>query len=400
VEKRYKHQEEFLKKNPDKYLLVWGCGTGKTRSAIEWADTKGKTLVVVPKGLVLNWEREILKWSSNIANFEVMTKETFRKFAKELPRFEAVIMDEAHFFAGMKPISLMSKNMLAYIKKQQVRYVLGLTATPYLSKAWNIFRLAKILGYEWNYFEFKSLFYNDVRMGHRLIEVPKAGVEALLGRWVSTIGEAKELEDCVDVPESTFTTEYFALTKEQEKKKLDAYDSNPIVRYTREHQICGGTLKGNDFTQGEVFEADKRQRVFDLAHEHDRLIVVCRYRLEIEALHEGLTKLGFKVYVITGDTEERDTVLQETRKEPKSILLVSSGCSEGWEYPECTTMIFYSYDFSLKNYIQMLGRIQRINDVRKRLYLSLVLKGSIDEDVFNSILKKRDFHMHIYAQGK
>jgi superfamily II DNA or RNA helicase len=397
---RYKHQEEFITLDPDKYLLVWGCGTGKTRSAIEWAEDKGDVLVVVPKALVANWQREIDQWSTNKYHYTVITKENFRKEAKTLKAYDCVVMDEAHFFAGFKPTSMMSKYMLAYLKKHQVPYVLGLTATPYLSKAWNIYRLAQLLGHNWDYGEFKTEFYNDVRMGHRIIERPKAGTEALLGGRVSTIGEARELEDCADVPESTFATEYFDLTKEQEKAKLRAYDVNPIVRFTREHQISGGTLKGNDFTQTEVFESYKRQRVLDLALEHDRLVVVCRYRAEIEALHECLSKQGSKVYVITGDTKERDTVLQETRKEPKSVLLVSSGCSEGWEYPEATTMIFYSYDFSFKNYIQMLGRIQRINNLRKRLYLSLITKGSIDEDVFNSILKKRDFHMHIYADGK
>ncbi len=71
-------------------------------------------------------------------------------------------------------------------------------------------------------------------------------------------------------------------------------------------------------------------------------------------------------------------------------------CSEGYELPTFPLMVFYSYDFSLKNYIQMLGRIQRINAIKKNVYLSLVVKDSIDSDVFTSLKKKEDFDIAIY----
>ena len=40
----FEHQKAFLAKNPDKSALVWSCGTGKTKTAIEWA--KGDTLII------------------------------------------------------------------------------------------------------------------------------------------------------------------------------------------------------------------------------------------------------------------------------------------------------------------------------------------------------------------
>lgn len=194
MQKRYKHQTKFLKKNPAKFLLVWGCGTGKTRSAIEWGDSKRSVLIVVPKSLTTNWERELTLWSrSSITKYQIITKENFRKYARSIPKFEAVIMDECHFFAGMKPVSLMSKNMLGYLKKYKVQYVLGLTATPYLSKAWNIYRLAKLLGKEWSYPEFKREFYVDIRMGNRIIEKPRANTQDLLAQKVGEIGRLRNL---------------------------------------------------------------------------------------------------------------------------------------------------------------------------------------------------------------
>ena len=65
-----------------------------------------------------------------------------------------------------------------------------------------------------------------------------------------------------------------------------------------------------------------------------------------------------------------------------------------------SVMVFYSYDFSLKNYIQIKGRIQRINNIKKNVYFSLVVKGTIDEDVFKCIQRKEDFDIEIYERTR
>ena len=97
----YKHQEEFLNINPNKCSLVWSCGTGKTRTAIEWASTGESTLVICPKALKANWNREIEKYSITDKSpdgqfWTVVTKEEFRRDWKELHYVDSVIVDEVH----------------------------------------------------------------------------------------------------------------------------------------------------------------------------------------------------------------------------------------------------------------------------------------------------------------
>jgi len=395
----YKHQKDLLNLNPDRYLFVWDCGTGKTMASIKQVEQKSfDVLVIVPKALVANWKREIGLWSGGKCGYHVTTKETFRKNASTWRRYDAIIIDEAHFFAGMS--SQMSKSLLAYLKKYQIEYVYALTATPFLSKPWNVYRLGQILGRHWNYRNFDREFFYSVNMGGRNIPMLKPHKEEVLADYVRKLGIPVRMDEAVDLPDSNFVTEYFVLDKNQEKKMVDAYDPNPLVRFTREHQICGGTLKGDEFTDSEVFHSDKRERVVQLAKENEKLIVVCRYNLEIDAIEKALCKAGIKVHVLRGETKDRDGVLQSARNDDKSVLVVNASCSEGWEYPEVSLMVFYSYDFSLKNYIQMVGRIQRINKIGKRTYLSLITKSTIDKEVFDSILKKKDFHIAIYAKHK
>lgn len=394
---RYAHQQAVLDISPDKYLFAWGCGCAKTRGAIELVEQKTyDVLVIVPKALVANWHREIEQWSNGTTAYNVMTKENFRKHVKTLRRYDAVIVDEAHFFSGMT--SQMSKALKWYLTAGDIQYVYLLTATPFLSKPWNVYRLAQMLGHNWSYQSFNTQFYNNVRMGGRMVPVLKRGTEEQLAQYVRQLGRPVTLDEAVDVPADNLITEYFELNKKQQKLMKGEYDPNPLVRFTREHQICGGTIKGDEFTNSEIFETDKRERVLDLAEENDKLIVVCRYNLEIDALEDALSKAGIKTYVIRGDTKDRDGVLQDARNQDKFVLLVNASCSEGWECPEVSLMVFYSYDFSLKNYIQMLGRIQRINKVAKRTYLSLICKGTVDEEIFNCISKKQSFHAHIYAK--
>jgi superfamily II DNA or RNA helicase len=396
----YLHQQELLEKSPDKYLFAWDCGTGKSRTSIELIEQKTfDVLVIVPKALVANWEREISKWSNGKTAYQIMTKERFRKYYKDIRRYDGIIVDEAHFFSGMS--SQMSKALHQYVKACDTQYLYLLTATPFLSKPWNVYRLATILGHTWHYRQFEAEFFYSVRMGGRMIPMLKPKTEPILAEYVRRLGKPIRMDETgVDVPENNYVEEFFELNKKQKSFLAKSYDANPLVRFTREHQICGGTLKGDEFTNSEIFGVDKRERVLDLAEEHNKMIVVCRYNLEIEALQKALTDAGRKVYVITGQTKDRDGVLQSARNDSEGVLLVNASCSEGWEYPEVTLMVFYSYDFSLKNYIQMVGRIQRRNKLGKRTYLSLVTKSTIDEEVFNSILKKESFHIEIYAKQR
>lgn len=91
----YKHQIDFLKDNSNKTSLVWSCGTGKTRTAIEWA--KGiSVLVICPKSLVTNWVRESEKWYKKDFGVLVLSKEEFRRDHKKLQLFTQIIVDEVH----------------------------------------------------------------------------------------------------------------------------------------------------------------------------------------------------------------------------------------------------------------------------------------------------------------
>ena len=64
-------------------------------------------------------------------------------------------------------------------------------------------------------------------------------------------------------------------------------------------------------------------------------------------------------------------------------------------------MIFASCDYSFVNLDQALGRIQRADNIKKNLYIYLVVKGGTDEAIHKALSMKQDFNEKLYAkEGK
>jgi len=239
----------------------------------------GNTIFIVPKALKEKWIRDCKLNDYNDCN--VFTKETFRRDWKKLPGYANIVVDEAHYFSGIS--SAMSKSLYNYIKKYKPR-VLLLTATPYMSTPWNIYTLARHLGHFWNYLDFKQRFFVDRYIGRRVVPQVRPGIEADIAKLVAKIGDVVRLDECVDVPEQVFETEYYELTDSQKKAKKEIVEINPIVRYTKYHEVENGVLKGDGYMPDSFYECDKIERIKEMCIENKKVAIVCRYNIQIEEI--------------------------------------------------------------------------------------------------------------------
>lgn len=397
----YNHQKQFLEENPDKTTLVWSCGTGKTRAALEWASLGqggSLTLVICPKALKTNWQREADKWGPD-ASVKVLTKEEFRA-SKSLPSFDNVIVDEVHngFLTPMFK-SQMSKALRDYIKKHNVPRVLLLSATVYTSSPWNIYNLAVFTGHNWNWKRFKETFFYDVRMGPRLIPQVKKGSEAKLATLTKTIANVVDIHDVLDVPlQNHCEPEYFALSEAQRKAIKDNYDPLPIVRYTAQHEIENGILLGNEFRPATTFICDKNERLFELCKENKKIAIVCRYNLQIDMLHLALRN-HFRVLVIRGDVKDRDAITLQAEQADECVVLIQADCAEGYQLPSFGLCVFASMSYSYTKWEQICGRFLRMDKPSRTTFLYLLTEGdSIDRAVYDSVKKKEDFKIALYEK--
>lgn len=397
----YRHQIDFLKQNPDKSSLVHSCGTGKTRTAIEWAKLDlSPTLIICPKALKVNWKRECGKWG--FTPIFIRTKEEFRKEWQTLPKFTQVIIDEVHngFLTPMFK-SQMSKALKGYLKKHNVPRVLLLSATVYTSSPWNIFNLAYYTGHLWNYRAFQDRFFTQMRMGMRLIPVAKKGIEGDLAMLTRSIASVVDIHDVLDVPlQNHLEPEYFALSKEQQKAIKDNYDPLPIVRYTNQHEIENGILLSNEFRKEQIYETDKEERIKQLCEENRKIAIVCRYNAQIDYLERSLSVHSRKsIYIIRGDVKDRDGVCQEAEKAEEAIVIIQGDCGVGFELPSFELCIFASMSYSYTSFEQMCGRFLRMNVPSRTTFMYLLTEGeSIDQAVYDSVKRKEDFKINLYEK--
>jgi len=395
--KLWKHQQKIVDRFPSKHVLVWDTGTGKTRAAIALSNkAEEKTLVICPKSLRKNWVRKLEEHSTLAHNdTRVMTKEEFRSDWKDLPDYPAVIVDEAHYFFGTT--SQMMKSLRYYFKRHDTQYRWLLTATPYRSNPMDVYILATHLGKNIDYDRFRERFFEKHWYGRNQVWQPKEDIEKDIAAIVKRLGSVVRKEDCVDIPDHSHEVEYFEETKTQKRHREDLDDIEAIVKFTKEHQICGGTMKGDEYDrEDEYISTNKLDRLQSLANEVDQMIVVCRYNLELEMIQEKL--IHDDVYLLNGQTDNRQEMIDEIQEKDSYVLLVNAALSEGWELPKCNTMIFWSLDFQLKNYIQMQGRIDRNNHLESNHYLHFLTADTIDEGVYESMKAKEDFHVQIYAK--
>jgi len=204
------------------------------------------------------------------------------------------------------------------------------------------------------------------------------------------------LDECVDVPEQTVYPIYVAKTKEQATAELALEEFLPLPRLTQEHQIAGGY---NPAT-GSPVAGNKIPALLELINSNERVIVVSKYRKEMELILAAIRSQDktIPVFEIHGDVADRASVLATARALERFVIVANAETMEGWECPEASLMVFYSYSWKLVSYIQAIGRIQRINAVKKNVYVSLVCEGSVDEHVYKTIMDKRDFQVELYTK--
>lgn len=380
--------------------------------AIKLAEkNSGSCLVICPKSIKEQWQEEVIQFKK--VKWTVMTKEEFRRDHLKVSKFNLVIIDEAHYFSS--PKSKMFKSLLKYLRTNKPEYIYLLTATPFTSSPWQVHTLARLLGHTWHYIKWRDMFFTNIRMGARLIPVMNkkvaefrtdgvtfiryVSVQDKIAEFVHKLGNTVRLDECIDVPDQVYQKERFQLTTEQIRglNMVEEDQSvNYIVKWTKRHEIIGGTLKSDGYREDQFFKSEKLNRLVDLCGEHNKIIVVCRYNAEIDMIARTINKKykNKPVFKMTGKVKEID----KTRKLDEYVLIANASVSEGWEAPDVPLMIFYSYSFSLKDYLQIKGRILRINKPTKNVYLSLIVPNTVDEDVYKCIQRKKSFDVAIYAK--
>lgn len=433
--KFFDHQSAIISQDPKRTGLWLGTGGGKSRIALALA--RGKTLVIVPKTLkeARTWENECDKMRAGGINVKitsmiippskldtltdghayptVMSKEEFRRDylnSEKMGFFNTIIVDEAETCLGVTPTTRQRKKVIIPKASQLFEALQYLNLVPhdrlYLCTAtitrspMTVWAAGTLLGKKWDWFKWRETFYVKLPMPGRDVWTPKKddATKDRLAKAVRNIGFVGRLEDWFDVPEQTYKDDYVALTPAQEAhiKRIKLEYPDPIVALGKRLQVENGTLAGNEFEDAYNFPNKKIDRILHYAEEFPRMIVWAKYTEQINHIYNELKKKGYNVETLTGATKDRATLFTRLKTSPEAILIAQAQICAGWEWKECPVMIFASRTYSISDYEQALGRIQRTDNIKKNLYINLIVKGGVDEAVHKTLSDKKDFSERVY----
>lgn len=323
--------------------LFFDVGCGKTRAAIDLLRQQCakegrllRTLILAPKIVLTNWQREIEKYSKIhhsevvillgsgkrrvndfskacsksgsltenkivVTNYEAMDMDSLVKMIKDW-KPEVMIADEAHRLKNPE-----SKRAKEVIKISDIaRFKYALTGTPILNSAMDLFNIFRFLDsgdtFGKNFYIFRSNWFEDQnapwagRSGHFPKYIPRVETYKELAIKVASKSIQAKKSECLDLPPFVRQSIFVELSPEQKRlygqmrdeyiayvdEQLSAGQSRAVVaqlaitKALRLQQICTGYAKTDDGTIHIIKENPRLDALKELLGElsNDHKIIV------------------------------------------------------------------------------------------------------------------------------
>jgi len=405
----FQHESvQFLKER--KYaLLALEQGLGKTIVAIAAAKElrEEKMLVVCPSSVKYNWEREIKAWDPSasvyiingstwksvsakytIINYDIIHKPGIARHLLKM-QFNVLILDEAHYLKNSRAKrtkTVYSQNGLA---DKAVRVWL-MTGTPVLNRPVEIFPMLRRfmperLGKYADYMAFTRRFCGgyqgkwgwDDRGATHLDELSKYLDGFMLRRLKKDVMK--------DLPDKTYQKIIF---------DAPTADVRTLVKRERE-QYKEETLGTFSTLRQEVGLAKLPmvvEHLENLLEETDKIIIFAHHRKVLEELKRRL-KAHNPVLLYGGLTalQKQKTVDDFVTDRNKRVFLGqidAAGIGIDGLQKVANTVVFAEISWVPGQIKQAIDRCHRIGQENKVLVQFLMMKGGIDEQIYDSVAHK------------
>ncbi len=441
--KPYAHQIKGFNRcmENDGYGLLFDVGLGKSLTAVAVIGARhqqnnvNRVLIISPLAVMPVWERECdnLTIDYNVTalygsskrktdalrhipkkglQIVIINYDSARIMVDNLLDFNAdmLIVDESQKIKN--PRSLQSKAI--HKLAQFIKYKIILTATPVGNSVADVFSQWKVIDdniFGKSFYSFRSKYLVMGGYMNKQIVGTKYMDEFLEKMHSKALRVTKE--EALDLPSQIFETRYCELeTKAQQVYKglaLDCYSElatggeitvrNILTKLLRLQQCADGYLKSDSMSKNDPSECvstAKLELLEDTLEEvlgnKEKVVIFARFTAEICGIEKRLKKMGISYLVLDGATADKGAVVNEFQEnnDVKVIVCQTQVGGVGITLTSASIMIFYSHSFSLIDYLQAIGRIHRINQKHRCLYIDLITKNTVDEHIQSAIKQKRN----------
>ena len=454
--KPYEHQITALEKSWNKEVFAYfmEMGTGKSKVLIDNISMlydKGKinaALIVAPKGVYQNWydtevpvhmvdhiEKNMVLWKANINKkqqsklstlFEethklkllIMNVESFSTkkgldFASSFLNSHQTLMAIDESTTIKNPDAKRTKNIVALGKAAKYRRIL--TGSPVTKSPLDLYKQCEFLDEflldHASYYSFRTRYaiMRTANFGGRSVQIVVAYRNlAELSEKLSPFSYRCLKEDCLDLPDYTYTKRIIQLTPEQQKiynqmkqvalAQLDGKmmtTQSAMVQLMRLHQITCGHFTADDGSIKKI-KNDRLSTLVDILQEvENKAVIWAHYRNDIASIIEAVEKTFGKDSYVTyyGDTtnEERQNAIKQIQ-DPNSKVRFIIGTPQTGGYgitlTGANTMVYYANGYDYEKRIQSEARINRAGQTRKMTYIDIIAEKTIDEKIVKALRNK------------
>ncbi|OON87450.1 hypothetical protein BXO88_04035 [Oribacterium sp. C9] len=412
-----------LRQNGFGGCLADDMGLGKTLQVISYLSdasmNKTKNLIVVPKTLLINWEKEFAKFSPDtevlvyhgsgrdserIAKYKVVitTYGTALNDIDEILKveFDNLIIDEAQYIKNSK-----SKNHRA-IKRICAKTKFILTGTPVENNIQEYLGLMQLINPEVfckNIYKLKN-----VEDAQRVEIVRKITSPFLLRRMKKDVLKDLPLKQeqvlycTMDSEQRDLYTKMLQSIRYEINKKNDRFEikSNSLMLNGLLYleQICchpqlldkthnpDGCRKSAKFDQ----LLDILENLYDSGH---KVVIFSRFTKMLQMIEKQVAKRHYNYFYLDGKTNNRMDLVEEFEESETGIFLISlKAGGTGLNLVSADTVIIYDPWWNPASEKQAEDRIYRIGQKKNVMIYRMIVEDSIEEKVQRLQKEKTDLY--------
>lgn len=452
----------FAFQNAGNCALFHDPGCGKTRTSLEifkqlkGVDTGLKLLVVCPLSLInAAWIADIMKFTTYsaapfreltntvpdivIINYEsLISKNIYPKILTMIRKYPFMcVLDESSRLKNNK--SLTTKTLLTLAPLLRHRIVLSGTPMPNSElELWGQVRFVRPEAFDKSFYAFRNKYFHLSRNGETMAPLQGKMMNRMMMReimmkgWKYTITPFMrehimykikpfthwvKKEDALDLPERVDQVREVSMSgpeaeayRDMKKYLVTEIGGQMIAAQAALAKI----LKLRECTSGFIYDENgaahdlgksKLNELEDTLEElgNQQVIIFIEFKHEVETIKAMLAKKYGEDQVVTlysGTDNRDDSIVRFQQGKARYLVAHPKSAAHGLTFVNASTMIFYSLSYSYESYEQARNRIHRIGAKKSCLYIHLIAKNTIDEELLKVLQRKQDLQDAVYKITK
>ncbi|MDD4986630.1 MAG: DEAD/DEAH box helicase, partial [Dehalococcoidales bacterium] len=193
--------------------------------------------------------------------------------------------------------------------------------------------------------------------------------------------------------------DFYAWVETEKGQGHEISINNALTKLLRLQQVCSGYVPSDDgeTVQTGTEKLDALAEVFDELGQHEPVVVFCRFRHDLAAVHQAAEMAERTSAELSGSKNQ----LQEWQDGKYNVLAVQiQAGGVGIDLTRACYCVYYSVGFNLGDYEQSLARVHRPGQERTTFYIHILAVDTVDEKVQEALEKKKKIVESILSRNE